>query len=107
VIGSLTTEASSVLGLGGEVMVVSGAHDQYCANIGAGAVSTGDCVLSCGTAWVLLATCDRLYFDEKSLGSQGITQAVFPGIHPIPGKFGLMTSVPFGGNSLKWSWAGF
>ncbi len=102
VLGKLTPEASRTLGLSNEVTVVSGAHDQYCASIGAGAVNMGDCVLSCGTAWVLLATCDRLYFDEQSLGGRGITQSVFPGIHPAPGRFGLMTSVPFGGNSLKW-----
>ncbi len=102
VLGKLSSDAARTLGLSDEVTVVSGAHDQYCASIGAGAVNTGDCVLSCGTAWVLLATCDRLYFDEQSLGGRGITQSVFPGIHPVPGKFGLMTSVPFGGNSLKW-----
>ncbi len=101
-LGGLTSDAARALGLSEEVTVVSGAHDQYCASIGAGAVNTGDCVLSCGTAWVLLAICDRLYFDEKSLGSRGITQSVFPGIHPATGKFGLMTSVPFGGHSLKW-----
>ncbi len=102
VIGKLTEEAAKELGLSPDVIVVSGAHDQYCANIGAGAVESGDCVLSTGTAWVLLATCDRLYFDERSLSSSSITQSIFPGIHPIEGKYGLMTSVPFGGNSLKW-----
>lgn len=102
VIGKLTKEAAKKLGLSQDVVVVSGAHDQYCANIGAGAVDIGDCVLSAGTAWVLLATCDRLHFDEQSLSSGGITQSIFPGIHPIKGKYGLMTSVPFGGNSLKW-----
>lgn len=95
VIGKLTKEAAKKLGLSQDVVVVSGAHDQYCANIGAGAVDTGDCVLSAGTAWVLLATCDRLHFDEQSLSSGGITQSIFPGIHPIKGKYGFMTSVPY------------
>ena len=90
------------LGIEGTVSVVSGAQDQYCANIGAGAVNIGDCVLSCGTAWVLLATCERLFFNDKSLVAHGISQSVFPGPHPIEGRYGLMTSVPFGGNSLKW-----
>jgi len=102
VIGRLTNNAAKTLGLPGSVVVVSGAHDQYCANIGAGAVNVGDCVLSAGTAWVLLATCEKLYFNEDSLTGQGITSALFPGLHPLDGKYGLMTSVPFGGNSLKW-----
>jgi xylulokinase len=102
IVGRLTAEAAAVFGLSEDVLVVSGAHDQYCANIGAGAVKVGDCILSAGTAWVLLATCDRLYFKEESLSGQGITRAVFPGLHPLEGKYGLMTSVPFGGNSLKW-----
>ena len=39
VIGKLTKEAVKKLGLSQDVVVVSGAHDQYCANIGAGAQS--------------------------------------------------------------------
>ena len=101
-IGKLNPKPAKLLGLGQSVAVVSGAQDQYCASIGAGAVEPGDCVLSCGTAWVLLATCDKLYFNDKSLAGHGIVAAVFPGPHPIEGKYGLMTSVPFGGNSLAW-----
>jgi xylulokinase len=59
-------------------------------------------VLSCGTAWVLLATGDKLYFNDESLRGTSFARAIFPGLHPIENKFGLMTSVPFGGNSLKW-----
>jgi sugar (pentulose or hexulose) kinase len=102
IVGKLRTDVAELLGLSKDLLVVSGAHDQYCANIGAGAVKVGDCVLSCGTAWVLLATCDRLFFNDKSLIAHGVSQSVFPGPHPIEGRYGLMTSVPFGGNSLKW-----
>ncbi len=101
-IGNLTEKSANILGLTDNVIVVSGAHDQYCANIGAGAVNVGDCVLSAGTAWALLAICEELYFSEESLISNNIVQSIFPGIHIIKGKYGLMTSVPFGGNSLKW-----
>jgi len=101
-IGKITRKAANTLGLTGDVLVVSGAHDQYCASIGAGAVEVGDCILSAGTAWVLLATCDNLYFNNEIDDSKGITRSVFPGLHPVEGKYGLMTSVPYGGNSLNW-----
>ncbi len=103
VIGNLTKEAAKILGLNEDVTVVSGAHDQYCANIGTGAINTGDCVLDTGTSWVLLAISNSLYFSEESLTSnQGLAHAIFPGLHPIEGKYGLMTVVPYGGNSLLW-----
>jgi sugar (pentulose or hexulose) kinase len=34
--------------------------------------------------------------------SQSFVGALFPGIHPLDGRFGLMTVVPYGGNSLRW-----
>jgi xylulokinase len=49
----------------------------------------------------MLATCDRPVFDEDSI-EEGLSGAVHPGPHPIGGLYGLMTSVPFGGNSLSW-----
>ena len=94
IIGKLKGAVAEELGLSKNVILVSGAHDQYCANIGAGAVNNGDCVLSTGTAWVLTLTTDRLLFDKN--------QILHPCIHLIKNKFGLMTSVPSGGNSLNW-----
>jgi xylulokinase len=102
-IGTLTENAAYSLGLHKEVIVVSGAHDQYCANIGTGSVHIGNCVLDAGTSWVLLAISDRLQFSEKRLReNQGLFGLIFPGIHPASGKYGLMTVVPFGSNSLNW-----
>jgi xylulokinase len=100
-IGTLCKEAFEVLGLRADVTVVSGAHDQYCANIGAGAVQEGSCVLDAGTSWVLLAVSGSPYFSDGELHEgQGLWGIVFPGIHPLEGKYGLMTVVPFGGSSL-------
>jgi xylulokinase len=93
-VGGLTKEASKELFLPEEVAVISGAHDQYCANIGAGAVQEGDCVLSTGTAWVLLATSDKLLRDSRGL--------IHPGPHLLAGKYGLMTAVSSAGDSLNW-----
>ncbi|MBA7671652.1 Xylulose kinase [subsurface metagenome] len=93
-IGTLRTDAAEELGLSGDVVLVSGAHDQYCASIGAGAVNAGDCVLSTGTAWVLLVTSDTLLFD--------INRVIHPCVHVLDSKYGLLTSVASGGNSLNW-----
>jgi xylulokinase len=98
-LGRLTPEAAEELSLPPEVIVISGAHDQYCANIGAGAVKEGDCVLSSGTAWVMLATSDTLLRDAKGL--------IHPGPHLLKGKFGLMTAVSSAGDSLNWFWSTF
>ena len=94
VIGRLKSETAAKLGLPEHVVLVSGAHDQYCANIGAGAVNTGDCVLSTGTAWVLTLTADRLLFDDEFI--------IHPCLHILDNKYGLMTAVASGGNSLNW-----
>lgn len=93
-LGRLRPDSARELGLPEDVVLVSGAHDQYCASIGAGAVNSGGCVLSAGTAWVLLVTSDMLVFDESMV--------IHPCVHVFDGKYGLLTSVPSGGNSLNW-----
>lgn len=92
--GRLTKKAAGELGLPKDVILISGAHDQYCASIGAGALNSGDCVLSTGTAWVLTVTSDRLVFNEN--------RTIHPCIHLLENKYGLLTSVSSGGNSLNW-----
>lgn len=101
-IGGLDAEAARELGLSGDVLVVSGAHDRYCESVGAGAVRPGDCVLGAGTSWVLLTTSDRILFHKPVSDDRGFMRTVFPGLHPVAGRFGLMTVVPHGGNSLQW-----
>lgn len=101
-IGRLSAGAASELGLSEDAAVVSGAHDRYCESIGAGAVDPGDCVLGAGTSWVLLAASDSLLFHKPRISGRGFVRSIFPGLHPIEGRFGLMTVVPYGGNSLRW-----
>jgi len=93
-IGKLKQSAADELGLSADVLLVSGAHDQYCASIGAGNIAIGDCVLSTGTAWVLTATSDRMVFNER--------RTIHPCAHVLDNRYGLMTTVPSGGNSLTW-----
>ncbi len=92
-IGNLTQSAADTLGLSTTVKVYCGAHDQYCASIGCGAVNVGDMMLSTGTAWVLLGITDKLSFTDSY---------ITPGIHPIPGKFGALASLGGVGNAIKW-----
>lgn len=93
VIGTLTDRAARELGLPGGVLVCNGAHDQYCASLGAGAIHAGDVLVATGTAWVVLGVTDRLIFSESH---------VSPGIHPVEGLYGAMASLVSAGSVLKW-----
>lgn len=93
VIGTLTASAADALGLPQTVRVCNGAHDQYCASLGAGAVHAGDVLVATGTAWVVLGVTDRLIRS----GSH-----VSPGIHPVAGLYGAMASLVSAGSVLKW-----
>ncbi|HNS33263.1 MAG TPA: FGGY-family carbohydrate kinase, partial [bacterium] len=92
--GTTTRKASEHLHVQQGTPVVSGGHDQYCASLGVGARKKGDCMLSCGTAWVLLITGDRLVF----LPGKGWT----PGRYAAEGMFGLMASIGNAGIILEW-----
>ena len=92
-VGKLTAEAAQALGLSQEVVVFNGAHDQYCASIGSGAVNTGDMLLATGTTWVVLGITDHpLYTDSH----------IAPGVHPVDGKYGAIASLVSAGSVLKW-----
>jgi xylulokinase len=101
-IGTLSPSAAGALGISGDVLVVSGAHDRYCESMGAGAIHWGDCVLGAGTSWVLLAASDELLFHSPPSSDTGFVRSMFPGPHPAAQTYGLMTVVPHGGNSLRW-----
>jgi len=93
-ISTLTAEASEVLGLSREVLVVNGAHDQYCAAVGTGVTQPGEVLLSCGTAWVLLAVPDSLQAGRDS----GMALSC----HAVPGRWGGIRSLGGIGTSLEW-----
>lgn len=93
-IGRLSHSAAQALGLPQATVVASGGHDQYCAALGAGVTDVGDCLLSCGTAWVPLSITDALVRDPA--------MRVFPGPHVMPGRWGLLQSVPVAGVVLRW-----
>ena len=91
-VGNLTEEAAKALNLSTNVKVYNGAHDQYCASLGSGAVEVGDMLLATGTTWVVLGiTPDLLYTDSH----------ISPGIHPT-GAYGAMASIVSAGSALNW-----
>lgn len=92
-IGNLTSEAAKALGLSTNVQVFNGAHDQYCAALGSGAVHTGDMLLATGTTWVVLGVTDRPMFTSSYIA---------PGIHPVKNRYGAMASLVSAGSALKW-----
>lgn len=94
VVGQLTTEASQETGLPRSALVVNGAHDQYCAALGAGVLKPGDVMLSCGTAWVILCLMEQLRLDPKRRLS------ISP--HAIPGKWGALKSMGGVGACMEW-----
>jgi sugar (pentulose or hexulose) kinase len=92
-IGSLTSEAAGELGLTEDVKVYSGAHDQYCASLGSGAVNAGDMFISTGTAWVIMAVSEKPCFSDTWIA---------PCPHPSTGLYGNMISLSAVGNSYQW-----
>jgi xylulokinase len=102
VLGRLTAEAAQATGLPAGTLVGVGAHDQYCAALSAGATKPGSTLLSCGTAWVILAIPPSL---EVGLASRmGIS------CHAVKGRWGGLYSLGAVGTSMEWLaeniWAG-
>jgi len=91
-VGNLTKEAAGELGLTEAVQVFNGAHDQYCAALGCGAVCPGDMMLATGTTWVVLGVTDQLRYTKSH---------ICPGVHPA-GGYGAMASQVNAGSALKW-----
>mgnify|MGYP005841280597 CR=1 FL=1 len=93
VIGPLLPTVSAELGLERDVIVVLGGHDQTCAAIGCGVTRPGSLMLSCGTAWVVLAATDRPLNDPL--------RALHSYCHAVPGGYATLGAFA-GGNLLRW-----
>lgn len=92
-IGNLSFEAAKILNLDTDVKIYNGAHDQYCAALGCGALDDGDMLLSTGTTWVVLGITDNLTFNDAYTSLA---------IHPVDGMYGALASLKNGGSALKW-----
>lgn len=92
-IGTLSNQASRATGLPQGIPVYNGAHDQYCASIGAGAIHAGDMLLSAGTTWVLMGITEKPMYTESY---------IVPGRHPVAGLYGAIASLVGSGASMQW-----
>jgi len=92
-LGGLTGFAARETGLQVNTPVYNGAHDQYCASVGAGAIKKGDMLLSAGTTWVVMGIDDKPLFTDTYIA---------PGVHPISGLYGAMASLVGSGASMQW-----
>jgi len=93
-IGTITADAALLLGLPRDTLVVNGAHDQYCAAVGTGVTEPGEVLLSCGTAWVVLAVPDSL--EAGRAGGMALS------CHAVEGRWGGIRSLGGVGASLEW-----
>ncbi len=92
-VGKLRREAAERMGLPEGIPVFNGAHDQYCASIGAGVVKEGEMLLSAGTTWVLMGIGTKPLFTKSFIA---------PGKHPVEGLYGAIASLVCSGASLQW-----
>lgn len=91
-VGKLTVAAAKEMQLTEDVLLVTGAHDQYAVALGAGACNDGDILIGSGTSWVVTSIADGPDFDS------GLAQSV----SAVPGKWGSLWSLSSGGVCLEW-----
>jgi sugar (pentulose or hexulose) kinase len=93
-VGTLTASASQATDLPRDTLVVNGAHDQYCAAVGTGVTQPGPVLLSCGTAWAILAVPQSL--------DMGLRSGMAISRHAVEGLWGAIRSLGGVGTSLEW-----
>jgi xylulokinase len=97
VVGAMRPELVQALGLQGEVLLVSGGHDQACAALGSGVVGAGQAMVSTGTAEVVeVATETPALSDALREGNISVYR------HVAPGLYLAMTLNHSGGLLLRW-----
>lgn len=92
-VGGLSKDAAAITGLPLGLPVYNGAHDQYCASIGASAINKGDMLISAGTTWVIMGISIKPLFTDTFIA---------PCTHPVRGMYGAMASLTCSGAALQW-----
>lgn len=94
ILGTLTDEASNLLGLPKSVKVVAGGVDNSCMALGSGCIDQGDCYTSLGTsAWIAVSSDKPILNIEKK-------PYVFA--HCVPDMYASATAIFSAGNSYRW-----
>lgn len=92
VVGEVTLEAASEVGLAPGTPVIAGGADTPCAAVGAGAVKVGDALDSSGTSTVLGVCTDNPVTDRR----------VMIRCHVVPDEWMYIAPSNFTGGSLRW-----
>jgi xylulokinase len=96
-VGTLRGELASALGLGHEVLLASGGHDQACASLGSGVTQAGLAMVSTGTAEVVEVAMTTPALNETlRQGNMSVYR------HVVPGLYLAMTLNHSGGLLLRW-----
>ena len=99
VVGYLNEDICKRLGIKSRVNVINGAHDQFCAGIGAGILDESEMLLATGTAWVIFKMLNKPLLDSKRFFA---IERFLIKKNNIKNKFGLIYSIPSAGASLRW-----
>ena len=97
VVGMLDRTIARQIGTSGDVLLVSGGHDQACAALGSGVIRPGLAMVSTGTAEVVEVAMASPVLDER-LRKGGIS--IYR--HVVPGLYLAMTLNHSGGLTLRW-----
>jgi len=97
IIGKVRAQISTTLGLGNDVCVVTGGHDQSCGALGAGAIEAGTAAYSIGTVECITPAFGSCVLDEAMRLSN---LATYP--HTVAGLFTTVAFATTGGSGLRW-----
>jgi xylulokinase len=97
VVGSLEKDIAAMIGVDGDVLVVSGGHDQACAALGSGVIEPGLAMVSTGTAEVVeVAMSSPVLSERLRRGNISVYR------HVIPELYLSMTLNHSGGLCFRW-----
>lgn len=97
VVGAVPAARAGELGLGRDVVVVAGGHDQPCGALGAGVLSPGKAMYGMGTVECICPAFETPVFSESLFRSNLCTYD-----YTIPGMYTTVAFCLTGGNLLRW-----
>ena len=75
------------------VVFSNSGHDQYCVALSSDIKQDNKLMLFTGTSWTIFKSTEKPYFNKYYYS---------PGVHIIPGKYGLIGVIPTGGSVFNW-----
>lgn len=97
IIGTMPAAVTDALNLAPGAVIVAGGHDQVCAALGAGAISSGQAALATGSVECVTIAFPKITLDATLCESNLCTYA-----HAAPGLNATLAYNLTGGNLLKW-----